>query len=391
MRSMKTFMLALASVALVQACGKSGFSRQPDGATGSGGALGSEGGTTGELAGTGGTNVDDTSVGTGGLFGRGGTPGMGGTTPRGGVTGALGTGGIIPGTGGDYDDGGSSACSCEAVGDAQLFNAATTSWDCYCSAYSCDTTLAGYEVDGGLGRNVLTITEYADCGLAVVRTQIGADPALDHAFDMVTGRLVGEQRGSDVPSRCPFDDASTYHSLSAGQFPAPTCRVSACVASGSPFASCGNLGSGGSTGGTGGAGGAGGSGGTMLDGGGSCTCASGETTLDCFCSTYDCPTSLTAFTEGARAYSLLEEYAECNLVVVSTMLGISPDTFVFDRTTGGLVGERINADSVERCPFGGDAGFRMLSAGTFPASSCVRTRCEQGSLPSLRSCPDVGP
>ena len=75
--------------------------------------------------------------------------------------------------------------------------------------------------------------------------------------------------------------------------------------------------------------------------------------------------------------------------MISNMTSMGADTFVFDLATGQLVGIRRGSDIVERCPFGGDAGWRTLSAGEFPATSCARTGCRNGSPPSSRYCPDA--
>jgi hypothetical protein len=88
---------------------------------------------------------------------------------------------------------------------------------------------------------------------------------------------------------------------------------------------------------------------------------------------------------------MLEEYASCNLVVVTVGPVSSPSTNVFDRTTGQLVGEILNVDVAMNCPFGPDAGsFVTLAAGQFPDTTCVRSRCIGGNGLGFRSCPDAG-
>lgn len=166
-------------------------------------------------------------------------------------------------------------------------------------------------------------------------------------------------------------------------------------------------GTGGSTGGwgggggvfsTGGAGGgtAGGTGGGPGSDGGAnaCACAGGKTTFDCLCSVVSCTMTLASFVPDAGSgsgYSTLEEYASCNLVVLSIAASISGGQYVFDRTTGALVGRSLESDVLARCPFGDDSSaYRTLSAGRFPDSTCVRSRCQQGSLPAVRTCPDEG-
>ena len=254
-------------------------------ATGGSGGLGSiVTGGSGGAGGNGGAGRVDAMVATGGNNGGaggggGGIPLTGGVTVQGGRTGGAGSGGMPLGTGGrggsggvmvgtggagGTGDAGPSACSCEVAGsDAAQVHSLTLGWACYCQAYRCDLSLSDYQTDGGGSTTVLSITEYADCALVVVSTKMGGDLPLSHVFDLATGRLVGEQRGTDVPSKCPFDDASSYWNLSAGQFPAPTCKATKCTLGGSPIATCGSGGSGGSaTGGSSGMGGAGGTSGT---------------------------------------------------------------------------------------------------------------------------------
>jgi hypothetical protein len=162
-------------------------------------------------------------------------------------------------------------------------------------------------------------------------------------------------------------------------------------------------GSGGSgTGGVVGSGGLG-AGGALATGGSSggdagavttCSCAGGKTTLECFCRVFSCDRTLASFTVDAgtsSAFSTLEEYADCDLVVVTVMNSIAPWVYVFNRSTGQLVGEQYNTDAAEPCRFGGDSGaYYSLSGGLFPDATCVRSRCTMGSLPGLKSCPDAG-
>ena len=143
------------------------------------------------------------------------------------------------------------------------------------------------------------------------------------------------------------------------------------------------------TGGTRASGGAGGSGGSWSDPGG-CSCAGGRTTLECFCKAYACTETLASYAPDAGAglaYSTLEEYADCNLVVVTIMGSIASQPYVFDRTTGRLVGRKLNSDVAEKCPFGGESAGYTLTAGQFPDSTCVRTKCVQGTLPGIGTCP----
>jgi hypothetical protein len=151
------------------------------------------------------------------------------------------------------------------------------------------------------------------------------------------------------------------------------------------------------TGGTRATGGTSGTGGTGVDSGtpNGCTCTGGSTTLECFCAKFGCPQSLFSFSPDAgasQAFSTWEEYADCNLVLITKPPGIGPDRYVFERSTGRLVGARYGADVPEACPWDRDAGsFRVLTAGQFPQSTCVRSKCEKGTLPDVMStCADAG-
>jgi hypothetical protein len=130
--------------------------------------------------------------------------------------------------------------------------------------------------------------------------------------------------------------------------------------------------------------------------GGACACTGNTTTLECFCSRWSCPSGLSAFsTDGGAGFAFvtMEEFADCDLVQVNGLSpGLNPDQWVFERSTGRLVGARYASDVPEPCPWDRDAGgARTLFAGQFPETTCVRTRCVPGTLPQvLRSCPDGG-
>ena len=153
----------------------------------------------------------------------------------------------------------------------------------------------------------------------------------------------------------------------------------------------GSSGTGGTRGGTGGAQSTGGAGGNVLDGG-ACTCSG--MSFDCFCTIHPCSQTLSYYTVDAGAggrYSVLEEYANCNLVVVAMQTGLGGWVYVFDRTTGRLVGETYETDVPETCPFAPDAGqYLTLTAGRFPDATCVRSKCSNGSYPASTPCPDAG-
>jgi hypothetical protein len=174
------------------------------------------------------------------------------------------------------------------------------------------------------------------------------------------------------------------------------------VGTGGTLATGGTVGAGGAhpTGGTVGTGGTlatGGAGGTGVDSGSSnsCTCTAARTTLECFCAKYSCPERLGYFLPGGGAagvYGTMEEYADCDLVLVTTPTGHAPDRYVFGRSTQRLVGARYSSDVIEACPWDPDAGaFRVLTAGQFPESTCVRSACQKGILPEVSgTCADAG-
>jgi hypothetical protein len=130
--------------------------------------------------------------------------------------------------------------------------------------------------------------------------------------------------------------------------------------------------------------------------GGACACTGNTTTLECFCSRWSCPSGLSAFsTDGGAGFAFvtMEEFADCDLVQVNGLSpGLNPDQWIFERSTGRLVGARYASDVPEPCPWDRDAGgARTLFAGQFPETTCVRTRCVPGTLPQvLHSCPDGG-
>ena len=158
----------------------------------------------------------------------------------------------------------------------------------------------------------------------------------------------------------------------------------------------GSVGVGGNQGGLGGSltGGAGGTSALDANNTTACTCSAGTTSFDCFCTIHSCTLTLSYFTPDAgtgAAYATLEEYANCNLIVVDNSTSTPGATYVFDRTTGSMVGATSYSDVVERCPFGQDSStFRSLSAGRFPDASCVRSNCVNGVNPARQKCTDAG-
>jgi len=333
--------------------------------------------------------------GTGGSM-TGGAPGTGGAPATGGG----------PGTGGSrFLDGGQSIDATAGDGAACSCSSRVVSWDCYCSVADCSKTLDTYQPDGGLPTSVRAIEEYADCNLVVVIYKLGYDPEIHKVFDMTTGALVGDQMASDAPMKCPFDDSGTIGGLSAGRFPDASCKLTGCTVGPVGGGHCGAGGTGGSSldgpvaggsSGSGGSGGAGGAGGVIGNSdaqASTCSCDGGSMTLDCFCSAggvpYGCEGSLSTFTSpGGSPYSTIEEFADCDLVVVTNVTSFGMQRSVYEQSSGELVGRRYYSDSNERCPFDGtDTGARVISAGRYPDSSCKQTSCIEGTQMITFPCP----
>jgi hypothetical protein len=351
--------------------------------------MGATGGSTptGGSSGTGGALPTGGRSGTGGSTSSGGNPGTGGAPE---TDGGLGTGGVRSSDGGivtEVSAADGASCSCTSGG---------LTWGCYCSVFDCSATLAKYQPSSGLPTSVRAIKEYADCNLVVVTYKAGYDPEVSKVFDLTTGALVGDETAGDVPIRCPFGDGGTVGKLSAGRFPDASCKVTKCTVGpvGGPY--CGTGGTGGSpgsggAGGNPGVGGSTGSGGSRDGGNSSCSCSG--MTLDCFCGVssigYDCVRTLSTFTSsGGSSYATLEEFADCNLVVVTTNISAGMQLAVYDRSSGQLVGRRYYSDVIERCPFDGtDTGSRAISAGQFPEASCKQTSCIEGSQMITIPCP----
>jgi hypothetical protein len=129
-----------------------------------------------------------------------------------------------------------------------------------------------------------------------------------------------------------------------------------------------------------------------------CSCVEGTTSWDCYCMAYAsaCATNLGAYYSDAGIGSsvvAIQEYANCNLVVITTF--DSSYAFlrhVYDRPTGLPVGDQTGSDTPTACPFGAGT-FWTLSAGRFPDSTCVRSKCVlvAGKTPPPGvSCGDAG-
>jgi hypothetical protein len=118
-----------------------------------------------------------------------------------------------------------------------------------------------------------------------------------------------------------------------------------------------------------------------------CACSRGDggvstTSLACFCDGVNgtCPTyddALNSCPAGAPPqFNRLEEYAACNLAVISRGGGLGGSVFVYDLTTHEIVGgNRFNDIPTYTC---GSERFFGQVAGTLPAATCVRTRLVEG-------------
>ena len=208
----------------------SGGSGGSDGTAASGGVVAAggapaTGGTTTSTnvpEGTGGADLDSCSAGYSGNPFCGGNTGSAGVTSSAGSTGsagATGNGGRA-GAGGTLGDAAATATGCSCAGS-------TTTWDCYCQTFDCSKTVAAYTTDGG-SANVDVVMEYANCNLVEYWSFFPG--VLVDAFDMSTGQLVGQSRGSGYLTTCPFGDTDApVYSLSAGRLTDPTCVRSKCV------------------------------------------------------------------------------------------------------------------------------------------------------------------
>lgn len=317
--------------------GKSTLPNSPDGSVGSGGAVGSGG-----ILSSGGKPAASGGIAAGGVTNTGGVSSTGGIASAGG---AVGSGGAAGG-GGAMSSGGMTASG--GVASGGVMSSGGTS------------SAAGGAASGGL------MSGGGTSSAAGGATSGGA---------MSSGGTSSAAGG-----------AASGGAMSSGG----TSSAAGGVATG-------GTGTGGaiSTGGTAGTGDAG------VDVAGtapSCSCATGTTSWDCYCMAYAsaCATNLGAYYSDAGIGSsvvAIQEYANCNLVVVTTtIMNVAYPQHVYDRTTGLLVGEKKVSDIPTPCPFGADAGsFWSLSAGRFPDSTCVRSKCVLvGSPPPGVSCGDAG-
>jgi hypothetical protein len=142
---------------------------------------------------------------------------------------------------------------------------------------------------------------------------------------------------------------------------------------------------------------------SVLDGGEQCLCSDGsgpsQVPWSCFCSVESCTRTLADFVsagDGGKSVNpgehtvLVLEYASCNLVLVQakTYSDYVPNSeYVFDRTTGAMVGAKVWLDDREHsCPFASDGGSWIFGyqSGIYPVpSTCQATEC----LPGSGTCP----
>ena len=106
-----------------------------------------------------------------------------------------------------------------------------------------------------------------------------------------------------------------------------------------------------------------------------------------------CTRTLSTFTApGGSACSTIEEFADCNLVVVTTNGSSGMQDSVYDRSTGALVGRRIYSDVIEKCPFdGSDTGSHEISGGQLRIRRGAASRARCRALEARRSAAKTGP
>jgi hypothetical protein len=118
-----------------------------------------------------------------------------------------------------------SACSCTAVGDADLSSVYVTSLPCYCGRSSCSTydeTLSSL-----CSRNPIDAVEstFAGCHLKRITYTWGAS-GVTEVFDTTSGDMVGGRFDDDTPGRCPGTDQAIGFSLAAGVYEVdPSCQL----------------------------------------------------------------------------------------------------------------------------------------------------------------------
>ena len=271
----------------------------------------------------------------------------------------------------DTGDGG---CTCDP-GDGG-FDGAELSLPCFCSREN--DLCRGYDAElancfGGLPA-YSRLEEYADCNLAVIRSG-GVFGGSSYVYNYTTHELVGARIDSDAPIfTCGNARVFGYY---AGTFPAPSCVqtnvVTRCERDGGDAGDARTDAGDAPTHDV-----------TPDAGDGGCTCDPGdggsneaELSLPCFCRRendlcrgYDA--ALADCWAALPGFSSLEEYADCNLAVITNGWDPGGTKYVYDYTTHALVGASIAMDTPRfTC---GSAQVLGYYAGSFPAPSCVRSK-----------------
>lgn len=125
--------------------------------------------------------------------------------------------------------------------------------------------------------------------------------------------------------------------------------------------------------------------------------------LECWCAHQvlnnrndPCEGTFPGYGINPAGYSQIEEYKNCNLLVLSSKGSIVDTIDVYDLTTGKLAGTLHQSDyRAERCPYPGypEGQLLVVWAGRFPDASCVRSRCTTGQnehVPGITPCGDGG-
>jgi len=209
----------------------------------------------------------------------------------------------------------------------------------------------------------MNVFRYKNCNVVAVHYPV--DNAVDmRVYDARTHELVGAMRANDYGlTRC---EGTPVNGIQSGVIPGPECEVA------DQWFSC-------TTGDAGDPGDA-------ADAGCTCTTSeedawwqrSGQMSLPCYCSRFrfgQCPTYEQAFGECPIPNEIsamrLDEYADCNLTVITQRGAYYGQTSLFDYTTHALVGADSYSDVGSAC---GTSNVSTFRAGVALDSSCVRTK-----------------
>jgi hypothetical protein len=209
----------------------------------------------------------------------------------------------------------------------------------------------------------VNVISYKNCN--VVAVHYAVDNAVDmRVYDARTHELVGAMRANDYGlTRC---EGTPVNGIQSGVIPGPECEVA------DQWFSC-------TTGDAGDPGDA-------ADAGCSCTTSdedawwqrTGQMSLPCYCSRFrfgQCPTYEQAFGECPIPNEISamrrDEYADCNLTVITQRGAYYGQTSLFDYTTHALVGADSYSDVGSAC---GTSNVSTFRAGVALDSSCVLTK-----------------